>query len=366
MINLNSVASLAKHWLGFANPIYVLYLVTYKCNLRCRMCNVYAQKSNGELSLVEVNKVADILKELGVGIVNIGGGEPLVRQDSAEIIRAFSKRGISTRLQTNAVLIDENKIKEMLDAGLEGISISLDTLNMEKESYIFNVKNVAENVIKNILLLANIFPYPQYSILTSVVSKYNIDDVEDVIKFADMLGWYHSIIPVHLDKSGKNKFCSFDEKMRFNRDDFKKIDEVYDKILAYKSKGYRIFNYRDFLEGSKEFLKNGKSNWSCSAGMSYFAIRPDGNISPCHHYNIDLNILDPKFKTILKSAEYKKRMKKLIPKCLGCMNVCWAEIENTLRIKGLLERGISTLRFTRKKEIEWDKIYQFLEEKGIK
>ena len=101
------------------------------------MCGIwrYGNKKE-ELSLEEIEVVAQRMARIGVVQVSLGGGEPFARDDLPEICRIFTNAGVNTRVLTNAVNVSEEKLQACLDAGVKNFSISLDSLYPERFDYI--------------------------------------------------------------------------------------------------------------------------------------------------------------------------------------------------------------------------------------
>ena len=90
-------------------PVMAYYYVTYKCNARCVFCNI----PDGPMDVLPVSKYTptdqviehfDILKRLGVRLIDFTGGEPLLRKDIAVLLRAAKERGFRTQMTTNCTL----------------------------------------------------------------------------------------------------------------------------------------------------------------------------------------------------------------------------------------------------------------------
>ncbi|HKT65978.1 MAG TPA: radical SAM protein [Burkholderia sp.] len=91
-------------------PLFVKWYITQRCNLRCTHCYLTDYTKSPELS--EIVPIIDHLGGRGVfGIVLIGG-EPVVRNDLAEIVKRISEHGIRTKIATNATLIDAAKARD--------------------------------------------------------------------------------------------------------------------------------------------------------------------------------------------------------------------------------------------------------------
>lgn len=113
---------------------YVRISLTDRCNLRCRYCmpeqGIKKIRHEDILTFAEILRVVQALASLGVRKVRLTGGEPLIRRGIADLVRAIREvPGIEqVVLTTNGVLLDE-LAEPLVRAGLDGINISLDTLN---------------------------------------------------------------------------------------------------------------------------------------------------------------------------------------------------------------------------------------------
>ena len=117
---------------------YLRISLTDRCNLRCIYCmpetGINNMISHDEiLSLEEFYEIIKIFVELGIDKIRFTGGEPLVRKNMIDLIRKTSKlddvKDIS--LTTNGLLL-KSMAKDLKDAGLNRVNISLDTLDKEK------------------------------------------------------------------------------------------------------------------------------------------------------------------------------------------------------------------------------------------
>lgn len=112
---------------------YMRVSITDRCNLRCRYCmphGIRCMPRREILSLEELEAIAVCASGLGIRNIKVTGGEPLVRKDCPQLIRMLKHvPGIEkVTLTTNGVLL-EQYMDQLLDAGLDGVNISLDTLN---------------------------------------------------------------------------------------------------------------------------------------------------------------------------------------------------------------------------------------------
>lgn len=85
-------------------PIIVSWNITYRCNLKCNYCGTNQPKGY-EANAEVVLKTASRLRSLGAKFVGFSGGEPLVREDFPDIVRACKSLGMKVSLQTNGILV---------------------------------------------------------------------------------------------------------------------------------------------------------------------------------------------------------------------------------------------------------------------
>ena len=115
------------------NIHYLRLSVTDLCNLRCRYCmpdGVDKLEREDILTYEEFLRLAALFARCGVDIVRVTGGEPLVRKGVEQLVKGLKAiPGIrKVTMTTNAVLL-EQQLPALLEAGLDSVNISLDTLD---------------------------------------------------------------------------------------------------------------------------------------------------------------------------------------------------------------------------------------------
>lgn len=115
---------------------YLRISITDRCNLRCLYCmpedGVESVSHEEILRYDEILCLADIFSQLGIRKIKITGGEPLVRKGAVSLIKDLKQvPGISkVTLTTNGILLEQS-IAELYEAGIDGINLSLDTLDKD-------------------------------------------------------------------------------------------------------------------------------------------------------------------------------------------------------------------------------------------
>ena len=113
-------------------PLFV-FEITPRCNLACTYCyNVWkgaGKTSISELSLDEIDNLADSILAAHPISVTLTGGEPLLRGDICEIVNLFRKRGILVGIATNGILLDQHTAELLRDAGVSWFEVSVTSVS---------------------------------------------------------------------------------------------------------------------------------------------------------------------------------------------------------------------------------------------
>jgi len=101
--------------------------VTYRCNQNCAHCTNQPQRhaAGQELTLDEIDEIGRQCRMLGVYSLYLYGGEPTLRRDFLDLIRVLAKHIPFVETISNGVLLDAKKARELKDAGLSGIFLTL-------------------------------------------------------------------------------------------------------------------------------------------------------------------------------------------------------------------------------------------------
>lgn len=132
---------------------YLRISVTDRCNLRCCYCMPEGVQDVGMKNILTFEEIWEIVRtgvSLGITHIRITGGEPLMRKGCVDLIRGIREiPGVETiTMTTNGVLL-ENYGKQLKEAGVDGVNISLDTLDPE-EFYKITEKRELQEVLAGI------------------------------------------------------------------------------------------------------------------------------------------------------------------------------------------------------------------------
>jgi MoaA/NifB/PqqE/SkfB family radical SAM enzyme len=360
-----------RHYLRIAHarltqdvPVYAHFGVTHRCGLTCKMCGIwrYGDRAD-ELSLDQIRVVADRMARIGVAQVAIGGGEPFEREDLPEIVRIFVERGVNLRVLTNGVTTPWDRLDACVDAGAVNFSISLDSLYPARYDYICEAGESWTRGIRTMLHIAE-RTLPRYGLptLNCVVSNLNLEELPDMVRFADAIGFAISFLPIELLADPKDGVRNWEARFIRHRPEMglhgsddprrvrARIDAAYDAIIAMKAAGWPVLNSTPYLEASRRYLTTGAfpqtSEQKCDAGRLYFSVAPNGQFTVCHRKAYDhLSFLDPGFDAYWDSQVYRSAAKEEADSCEGCMRACWIDTTFMFHtMQGFVETAVLTLR----------------------
>ncbi|MFM7200098.1 MAG: radical SAM protein [Myxococcota bacterium] len=321
---------LARGALLHDQPVYAHFGITHRCDITCRMCGIWKYgNEDEELGLPQIARMADVLQELGVAQLAIGGGEPFTRRDLAEVVALFKSRNLSVRVVTNAMNVDEKRIREVADAGLDAVSISLDSLNKQRFGWICMDPDAWEKVVTNMVRFGEALAgRGSPLVMNTVVSKANLLELPELVQFADQLGFFISLIPVELAEDPRdrsNKFITHQPKLELSQEELAQLDEIYDRVIQLKAGGAPILSTTAYLMASRRYFKTGAFPLPCDAGRLYFSVNPAGMMTICHRGQDKKSMLDADVVSYFRSELYQQEAHAEASACEGCVRPCWID-----------------------------------------
>ena len=171
-------------------PYSAVFYATHKCNLDCGYCT---QKNpevfSEELDTATTIRVLHAIRR-GVDTILFTGGEPLIRPDIVELVRAARReaRFLDVILVTNGVLLEAQK--GILDH-LTGLIVSLDALTHDPTRYL-SKSGAVPKVLANLDMVRSKLP-PRAVTISCVLEEWNIGEAERILEFCIEQGFVFSV-----------------------------------------------------------------------------------------------------------------------------------------------------------------------------
>lgn len=256
------------------SPVYTFLEVTQNCNLTCKHCyNQSGSPRDNELSTGELVHLLDELAKMEVFCVFFTGGEPLMRNDIADLLSYAGSLGFEVGLITNGTLITEKLLEKIPHNTVIGISLD----GIENHSKMRGGVSF-DDMVKKFMLVkkANMF----FSLLTTI-TKDNIDELEGIFKWSlenEVVFSLQDCLPVGRAHSNMNLLLDTSDFAKVTRIII--IEEEVEELLvdAYRNKNLplsAIDNFFDFTFRMESATK------MCKGGRSVAYITSAGDVYPC-------------------------------------------------------------------------------------
>jgi pyrroloquinoline quinone biosynthesis protein E len=165
-------------------PYALLAEITYRCPLHCPYCsNPTRVRDDGELTTDEWTRVVGEAAALGVLQIGFSGGEPLVRRDLPELVRAAREANLYTNLITSGIGLDDDRVRDLRDAGLDSVQLSFQSDNMDLADAIAGARAHQRKLDGAAKIRAAGIPLS----LNFVIHRRNIDRLPQMIELAESL-----------------------------------------------------------------------------------------------------------------------------------------------------------------------------------
>ena len=304
------------------NMHHISWNVTKKCNLYCKHCyrdSSLSELTEGELTTEEGKKLLDDIKKAGLQIIVFSGGEPLMRPDIYELIQYADRLGLTPLMGSNGTLITDDVAKKLKDSGLNAIAISIDSPSSEVHDHFRGTENALSMAITGIQNSINNGLKVQ---VNCTVSKYNMDDIDAVLEFAESQGAVscHMLFLVDVGR-GKNI-----EVNQLSKKEYKdRINKILSNNFDLRVKPTCAPQYK-----VEALLKDipAVGGRGCIAGISYCSILPKGDVHICPYTPVKVDsIRERSFDEIWQSNEVFKSLRdfsKYKGKCGNCkyIDIC--------------------------------------------
>ena len=295
------------------NALKILTLnVTESCDASCIYCNWW-QKNTASEPFEALAKAVTQAASMGAIAIRISGGEPLLRPDLPALVAHIRQCGLISMVCT-AAKCEFDTLRMLLDAGLDVLSISLDTLQPELFCEIRGYE--IEPVLEKIESLAESRTKDGYEIVLSVVlTRLSIDGLEDILMYAQSRDLVVSITPCQTDI----------DALTFGIGDEVVLRDAMRLTKEAAASGVRVINADKYLDGIADFMIKHKlpDGHSCHAGDSAAIRLAGGKLKLCHSLK-EIRGTDLTTAWSSKAAEaLRSRMARL--DCPGCWLSCHAD-----------------------------------------
>ncbi len=262
-------------------PVDCVLALTYNCNSRCTMCDIWKIKNSPELAPEEFLKLPSSLKD-----INFSGGEPFLRKDLVEILKnvviaapqariIISSNGFATELIIN-------RTKELLKIKPDiGVAISIDGLG-EMHNEMRGIPGGFDKAIDTVKKLKEI-GVKKLRLAFTATDK-NVNHLSKVYNLARELGveFTHSF--------AQSSEFYFGGKQNVHNPRGEMLNREYDYLIREELKSWNFKRWARawFAYGMKKFVNSHNPMLSNAPGRDFFFLDPSGDIFPSVVHNVIL------------------------------------------------------------------------------
>ncbi len=238
--------------------------VTYDCNLACRYCSSASlyQKDKPYLTLKEIKTVVTELVSRGAFVINLTGGEPLLREEIFDIVKFIKNKTALVTILTNGHLLTKECVTNLKEISLDALQISV---NNDAENSPFRGEVSGTFLNKALLGIENAKTAGLKVVISSIITNESIKsgEIKEIIKFSkDIHSVLNLIIPCAVGNWGGR----------------------YDKLLSEGS--WMAFQDLCKVKGVRTDIHMNYLGGLCPAGTERIYISAYGDVLPCDFIHI--------------------------------------------------------------------------------
>jgi MoaA/NifB/PqqE/SkfB family radical SAM enzyme len=301
-------------------PVWCAWQVTYRCNFRCRICSYWQESHTAaeELTVAQFEQGAANLARNGSMLINLAGGEPLLRPDLPEVVAALARWHFPF-LTTNGWLATEDTARRLWQAGMWGVSLSIDYPDAARHDAQRGRPGAFDAAVRALELFRDTRTAPHQRVnVMAVLTAANQNDLGSVVALAERLGANFMVQPYGILKTG-------DESHRPQAPVSRHLLDLRRRHRGFLSNPYFLSRFDAALDGGVT---------GCRAGRSTFNIDERGRVAKCvedrsHPLGSVVDTPMPELVGRLEAAWRANR-------CKACWYNCRGEVEALYTPRGLV------------------------------
>jgi len=308
-----------EHRNGAGGPGYptdAIIALTYRCDARCEMCNIWQLKPQEFLSVDDYAKVPSTLKD-----INVSGGEAFMRKDVVDIVKVIHQKCHDPRIvvSTNGFRTEQivSAMEELRRAIPEiGVGVSLDGIG-ETHNRIRGIKDAYERATATLRQLGE-RGFTNVRIGFTAMNE-NVHEMRQVYDLACEMGFQFTTAVA------QNSEIYFSTQVNQEVADAQLYDALgyvmKSELLSYHPKRWmRAY----FESGTLTFNRDKKRMLECRAGIEFFYLAPEGVVYPCLTIPSPMGDLKEHTFEEVWESEQADRVRAEIKGCEECWMICTA------------------------------------------
>jgi radical SAM protein with 4Fe4S-binding SPASM domain len=306
----------------FTAPLFAVWNITNRCNLRCRHCyqSSQAQAPAPELSTQERLAVVDKLGKAYVPMLAIAGGEPTICPDLLAVLNRAAKYKMHTTIATNGVTVTGDLADQLAQAGVRYVEISLDSVHPQRHDAFRGVPGMWAKSVRAARIVAKT-PGLQLGI-AMCVHQGNFSEVRQMIDLAISLGAgrfaHFNFIPVGRGLEMVSGDITPPQREKLLAMLNQVMQEGRIGVISTAPQLGRVCLMHAGQDGRTSCSHAGSGIGAkakvvarylggCGAGRTYVCIQPNGDVTPCVYlpHRVMGNLRDKELVEIFRADYYE-------------------------------------------------------------
>lgn len=336
-------------------PRELMLVITYRCNAKCVMCNIWKKSKKTEISYYQLRQIISSKLFSEIETINLTGGEPTLRKDLPQIARLLTRKlprlkritlstnGLNTEQVVSSCIemaksCDKSAIDLLVDVSLDGIGKVHDNIR--------NIPGAFEKVKNTLFKLQEIHQNYHFRLgIICTVSRENIHHISDFLNWCRQFSFKRNFFII-----------SFNDNYFFNKESEERLkfvgkdEEALDSFLKRLGKEMSLFDFSAYyFEDLRKMIINGQSRTTpCLFSSEACILDAYGDLYYCPegkklgNYSIE----DP-YDIYLAPKNLDQRKMIIKEKCPTCTMACFLETgiakELTKYIKFLMTKYYKNL-----------------------
>ncbi len=269
-VSLRIIAQGSRNWLA-ERPIVVSFEVTDACTCYCRHCDHGGPKDEQKnLKPADFRRYMD---ELRPCVVQVSGGEPLIRPDLTEVVRNIkSSTGLPYIILVSTwSLMTENRYLELREAGVDQFSVSLDFPDDRHDD--FRCYPGLYDHLNDVIPRCAAHGYDDI-VLNTCITSANVAEINGAADQAQKWGVNICYSAYSARRTGNREYLlSSAEQLRILR-------EQLDAVDARRDSSNYIVSAPTTIQATRQYFETGGVP-GCKAGLRFLVVTADGYLQPC-------------------------------------------------------------------------------------
>ncbi len=269
--SLRMIEQGALNW-STRRPLVVSFEVTDSCNCFCRHCDHGGMRDDSKnLKPADYRRYMDVLRPV---LVQVSGGEPLLRNDLEEVVRNIKNAGTGLPyiiLVSNWALMTEPRYLALRSAGVDQFSVSLDFPDRRHDD--FRGYPGLYDQLSDIIPRCARHGFDDI-VLNTCITAANLDEINGCADQAKAWGVNICYSAYSARRTGCRELFPGDEEQ------LRRLRQQLDRVEQRKDSSHWIVSATSTLQATREYFERGGAP-GCKAGQRFLVVTCQGKLQPC-------------------------------------------------------------------------------------